>query len=109
MITKITVQLPTLAYEHDNQYESKRLPFATKQLTTLSGELRKIAALVSFLNQLPDEMPVKTAIRVLTGQDATVKDYTKKRRSYSIPYLTVWEEDTIQSPIKTATNGNCNV
>lgn len=102
MITKITIQLPTLSYEHDEHYESRRLPFATKELRDLAKDITSIAQTVSFLNQFPDE-PVKKVLKSMTGYDASVKEYTKKKRTYSIPYLTVWEED-INSPDKTEQN-----
>lgn len=65
---------------------------APKELQRLGDELIKCGQVLSFIQQFPNS-PIQNGIRANFGRLAIVKEYTKKRRTYSISYLTITEED----------------
>lgn len=92
MITKLTIQPPTLSYTHDADRDSRKLKAASVEVCKMGKQLQTAGNLIGYLTQFPDE-PLLQSINLFSEVTPSIKEYTKKKRTYSIPYLTIWEED----------------
>ena len=88
MITKISlIQIPAKAYQPD-KFEQ-----GGKENRDLASKLEKAAGLMSYLNQHP-KCDVRRSIGIFyPPEQVTVKELTKKRRYYYVPFMYIHEED----------------
>ncbi len=91
MITKITVVLPnTLMFLNPKELGTPALDEATTQVRTIKHELAVIEEIIPLL--LKPDANIE-GVLLSTGYTPRINRYTKKKRSYWIPHLYVWEED----------------
>lgn len=100
MITRVTVSpIPQKSFENsDSKHFRLKINQAQKILNEYANTLERLANLCSFIEYLKNEPTKGITIQKAIGSffpetEIKVTTYTKKRRTYSIPYCTITEED----------------